>query len=47
MHPLHFSLSPEPITKERAMKELLLPAAVLAVWFVVNAWVLPRFGVET
>lgn len=29
------------------MKELLLPLAVLIVWFVLNAWVLPRFGVKT
>lgn len=29
------------------MKELLLPLAVLVVWFVLNAWVLPRFGVNT
>lgn len=29
------------------MKELLLPLAVLVVWFVLNAWVLPRFGVKT
>lgn len=29
------------------MKELLLPFGVLVVWFVLNAWVLPRFGVNT
>jgi hypothetical protein len=29
------------------MKELLLPLAVLIAWFVLNAWVLPRFGVST
>ena len=29
------------------MKELLLPLAVLVAWFVLNAWVLPRFGVKT
>jgi hypothetical protein len=29
------------------MKELLLPLAVLVVWFVLNAWVLPRFGIKT
>lgn len=29
------------------MKELLLPLGILIVWFVANAWVLPRFGVKT
>ena len=29
------------------MKELLLIVAILAGWFVLNAWVLPRFGVST
>ncbi len=29
------------------MKELLLPLGILAAWFVLNAWVLPRFGVKT
>ncbi|QDT47250.1 hypothetical protein Pan258_12810 [Symmachiella dynata] len=29
------------------MKELLLPLAVLVALFVLNAWVLPRFGVKT
>ncbi|QDU98892.1 hypothetical protein Pla8534_68600 [Lignipirellula cremea] len=29
------------------MKELLWPLGVLVVWFVLNAWVLPRFGVKT
>lgn len=27
--------------------ELLIPIGVLAVWFVLRAWVLPRFGVTT
>jgi hypothetical protein len=27
--------------------ELLIPVAVLVVWFVLQAWVLPRFGVKT
>lgn len=35
------------IGKGRVMKELLLPLGVLVVWFVLNAWVLPRFGVKT
>lgn len=29
------------------MKELLLPLAVVVVWFLLNAWVLPSFGVKT
>jgi hypothetical protein len=27
--------------------ELLIPLAVLVVWVVLQAWVLPRFGVKT
>jgi len=29
------------------MKELLLVIAIIAGWFVLNAWILPRFGVST
>ena len=29
------------------MNELLLSLAVLVVWFVLNAWVFPSFGVKT
>ena len=29
------------------MKELLLPLGILVAWFVLNAWVLPKFGVNT
>ena len=29
------------------MKDLLIPIAILAGWFVLNAWVLPKFGVST
>jgi hypothetical protein len=29
------------------MKELLLIVAIIAGWFVLNAWILPRFGVST
>jgi len=29
------------------MKDLLIPLAILIGWFVLNAWVLPRFGVST
>ena len=27
--------------------ELLVPLGILVVWFVLQAWVLPRFGVKT
>jgi hypothetical protein len=27
--------------------EILFPVAALVVWFVLQAWVLPRFGVNT
>lgn len=29
------------------MKTLLLLIGVLAVWYILNRWVLPRFGVQT
>lgn len=29
------------------MRELALFAAALTVWFVLNAWILPRFGIKT
>ena len=29
------------------MKEFLLPLAILMGWYVMNAWVLPKFGVTT
>lgn len=29
------------------MKELLTLIAILAGWFVLNAWVLPKFGIKT
>ncbi len=29
------------------MKEVLLIVSVVAVWFVLNAWILPRLGVST
>ncbi len=29
------------------MKELIFMLAILAGWFVLNAWVLPKFGVST
>ena len=29
------------------MKEIAITFAILAGWFVLNAWVLPKFGVST
>ena len=29
------------------METLLLLAGVIAVWYVLNRWILPRFGVQT
>jgi hypothetical protein len=29
------------------MNDIWIPLAVLAAWFVLNAWVLPKFGVST
>jgi hypothetical protein len=29
------------------MEYLFLPAAVVVVWFVLQTWVLPRFGAKT
>ncbi len=29
------------------MKDLLIMIAIVAAWYVVNRWVLPRLGVQT
>jgi hypothetical protein len=29
------------------MKSLLLLAGIIAAWYILNRWILPRFGVET
>jgi len=29
------------------MKTLLILVGVVAVWYILNRWILPRFGVET
>lgn len=34
-------------TNPRHKMEILLPIAVLVAWFVLQAWVLPRFGIKT
>ena len=33
--------------RRTAMKDVLLLLGVLALWFVLNRWVLPRMGVPT
>jgi hypothetical protein len=34
-------------TLEETMKSLLFFVGVLAVWYILNRWILPRFGIET
>ncbi len=34
-------------TKGGRTMEILIPIAVLVAWIVLQAWVLPRFGVKT
>ncbi len=29
------------------VRSILIPVALLVGWFVLNAWVLPKFGVQT
>lgn len=29
------------------MKDIFFLLAIVAVWFILNRWVLPRFGVQT
>lgn len=29
------------------MKDILIVVAILVAWFVLNAWILPKFGVST
>ncbi len=29
------------------MRDLLILAGIVVVWYVLNRWVLPRFGVQT
>ncbi len=33
--------------KGKTMYDILIPLAVFAGWFILMAWVLPRFGVDT
>jgi hypothetical protein len=40
----------EPLCRQRSggkVMEFLIPLAVLVAWVVLQAWVLPRFGVKT
>jgi len=36
-----------PIPRGRNTMEILIPIAVVGAWIVLQAWVLPRFGVKT
>lgn len=29
------------------MKDILFPIVILAAWFILNAWILPKMGVST
>ncbi|HVX15005.1 MAG TPA: hypothetical protein VHC22_27690 [Pirellulales bacterium] len=35
------------IKQPRKNMEFLIPVAIVVAWFVLQAWVLPRFGVKT
>ncbi len=37
----------KPIKKGGKVMEFLIPFALLGAWFILQAWVLPRFGVKT
>ena len=37
----------ETVSKRGVTMEILIPLAVLVAWIVLQAWVLPRFGVKT
>jgi len=41
------TLSENPSEKSKSTMEILLPIAFLVAWIVLQAWVLPRFGVKT
>jgi hypothetical protein len=34
-------------SREGRTMEILIPLGILVVWFILQAWVLPRFGVKT
>ena len=38
---------PGTANKGGKVMEVLIPLGVLVVWFILQAWVLPRFGVKT
>jgi hypothetical protein len=40
----------EPLRQQRSgekIMEILIPLGILAIWIILQAWVLPRFGVKT
>jgi hypothetical protein len=41
------TLSENPSETSKSTMEILLPIAFLVAWIVLQAWVLPRFGVKT
>ena len=41
------TVSENPSETSRPIMEILFPIAILAAWIVLQAWVLPRFGVKT
>jgi hypothetical protein len=34
-------------SEDRDVRDLLLPLIIIAAWIVLQAWILPRFGVST
>jgi hypothetical protein len=43
-------ITQEPLRQQRSggkLMEFLIPLAVLALWIILQAWLLPRFGVKT
>ena len=35
------------VRQEKTVRDLLLLAGVLAVWFALQMWILPKFGIST
>lgn len=40
-------MSEDPSERPKSTMEILFPLAFLVAWIVLQAWVLPRFGVKT
>lgn len=41
------SLTPLPRSERRKMMDVLILLGLLALWFALQMWILPRFGVRT